>query len=155
PARPHNKPERQPPASLRKNKAAPSISPKPTANLQHLSAKFTEGANTGNEMTLVPKNIATVRINWLPDNSQSADVGVQWVDSQRYGGDFSNTCSARIPSFATLDGRYAKRVGAWEFAIAGSNLTNKHYFANAYGNCQTGIYPDAGRQLKLSARYDF
>jgi len=126
-----------------------------SANLQHVSAKFTEGPNTGNAMTLVPKNIATIRINWLPDNSQSADVGLQWVDSQRYGGDFSNTCSARIPSFATLDGRYAKRVGAWEVAIAGSNLTNKHYFANAYGNCQSGIYPDAGRQLKLSARYDF
>ena len=129
-----------------------------SANLQHLSAKFTEGVNAGNEMTLVPKNIATIRINWSPDNSQNADVGLQWVDSQRYGGDFSNTCSARIPSFATLDGRYAKRIGAWEFAIAGSNLTNKHYFANAFGDrfgCQNGIYPDAGRQLKLSARYDF
>ena len=126
-----------------------------SANLQHVSAKFAGGTNAGKEMTLVPKNIATVRINWLPDNSQSADVGVQWVDSQRYGGDFSNNCSARIPSFAMLDGRYAKRVGAWEFAIAGSNLTDKHYFTNAYGNCQSGIYPDAGRQLKLSARYDF
>ncbi|NMM39080.1 MAG: TonB-dependent receptor [Glaciimonas sp.] len=126
-----------------------------SANLQHLSAQFIEGQNAGNEITLVPKNIATVRINWMPDNSQSADVGVQWVDSQRYGGDFSNTCSARMPSFATLDGRYAKRVGAWEFAIAGSNLTDKHYFTNAYGNCQSGIYTDNGRQLKLSARYDF
>ncbi|NMM27269.1 MAG: TonB-dependent receptor [Glaciimonas sp.] len=126
-----------------------------SANLQHLSAQFIEGPNAGNEITLVPKNIATLRINWMPDNSQSADVGMQWVDSQRYGGDFSNTCSARMPSFATLDGRYAKRVGAWEFAIAGSNLTDKQYFTNAYGNCQSGIYPDNGRQLKLSARYDF
>lgn len=128
-----------------------------SANLQHVSAKFTEGPNAGNEMVMVPKNIVSVRLNWLPADGQSADIGAQWVDSQRYGGDFENNCLARIPSFVTLDGRYAKRVGAWEFAITGSNLTDKHYYSNAY-SCKpgiSGIYPGAGRQLKLSARYDF
>lgn len=128
-----------------------------SANLQHVSAKFTEGPNAGNEMVMVPKNIVSVRLNWLPADGQSADIGAQWVDSQRYGGDFANNCSAKIPSFVTLDGRYAKRVGAWEFAIAGSNLTDKQYYNNAY-SCDPdtpGIYPGAGRQIKLSARYDF
>jgi iron complex outermembrane receptor protein len=78
-----------------------------------------------------------------------------WVDAQRYGGDFSNTCSSRIPSYTTLDARYAVRAGAWELAIAGSNLTGKDYFSNAFGACQSGIYPDAGRQVKVSARLDF
>lgn len=122
--------------------------------LQHVSAKFRSGPNGGKEMVLVPKNIATVRMSWLPRNGQSADVGVQWVDSQRYGSDFSNTCSARIPSFATLDARYAIRMGGWEFAISGSNLTDKDYFSQAFG-CQSGIYPDAGRAVRLSARMDF
>jgi iron complex outermembrane receptor protein len=125
-----------------------------SATLQHLNAKFTDGPNAGNEIVMVPKNTATVRLSWLPGNGQTADVGVQWVDTQRYGSDFSNTCIAQMPSFATIDGRYARQYGAWELALSGTNLANKHYFTNAFG-CQSGIYPDAGRQLKISARYDF
>lgn len=125
--------------------------------LQHVSAKFTEGPYAGREMTLVPKNIATLRLNWLPGNGQSADVGVQWVDSQRFGGDFSNACNERISSYATLDARYAIRVGSWELALSGTNLTNKDYFSQAFGTCRNSasIYPDAGRAVKLSARLNF
>ncbi len=128
-----------------------------SAILQHVKAKFTDGPYAGREMTLVPKNAATLRLNWLPGNGQSADVGVQWVDSQRYAGDFTNACNVRIPSFATLDARYAIRMGAWEFAVTGSNLTDKDYFSQAFGKCQdsASIYPDAGRLVKFSARMDF
>lgn len=122
---------------------------------QYVDAKFTEGPYAGREMVLVPKNTATLRLNWLPGNGHSADVGLQWVDSQRYGGDFSNACNLRIPSFATLDARYAVRVGAWEFAVRGTNLTDKNYFTNAYGKCGDGIYPDTGRAVRFSARMDF
>ncbi len=123
---------------------------------QHVSAKFADGPNAGKEMVLVPQNTATVRLNWQSDK-QTADVGVQWVDTQRYGKDFSNSCTARIPSFATLDARYAVRVSAWEFAVSGTNLTDKDYYSQAFGDCSNsrGIYPDAGRSVKLSARLDF
>ena len=106
-------------------------------------------------MALVPKNTVTVHVSWLPGDGQSANVGAQWVDKQQYGDqDFSNSCSAMIPSYATLDARYAKAIGAWEFAVAGTNLTDKHYFSNAYA-CMDGIYPSDARQLKISARYNF
>lgn len=126
-----------------------------SGNLQHVSAKLTDGPNAGREIPLVPHNTAFLHLNWLPANGQSAMVGVQWTDSQRYGNDFSNACSARIPSFTTMDARYARQMGKWEFAIAGSNLTDRHYFTNAFGACQSGIYPDSGRLLKVSARLDF
>lgn len=126
-----------------------------SALVQHVSARFSNGPNDGNEIVLAPKNTATVRLNWVPLYGHTADMGVQWVDSQRYGGDFSNSCNARIPSFTTLDGRYAVRTGAWEFAVTGTNLTDRDYFTNAYGACQSGIYPDPGRQIKISARLDF
>jgi iron complex outermembrane receptor protein len=125
-----------------------------SAHLQHVIAKFTDGPNAGRELVLVPKNVLTARISWVPGNGQSADVGAQWVDSQRYGSDFSNTCAARMPSYTTFDARYAIKVGSWELAAAGLNLADRHYFSNAFG-CQSGIYPSDGRQLKLSARYDF
>lgn len=126
-----------------------------TATWQHLSASFTGGDNAGREVVLVPRNIASLRLNWQPTSSHTAHAGVHWVDSQRYGGDFDNACTARIPSFATLDARYAWRTGGWELAVAGANLADRDYFTNAFGACRTGIYPDPGRQLKVSARYDF
>ena len=123
-------------------------------NGQIVQAKFTDGPYAGRVMVMVPKHTISARLNWLPADGQSASIGVQWADSQRYGGDFDNTCSAKIPAYTTIDARYARKIGSWEFAISGNNLTNRNYFSNAYG-CRSGIYPNAGRQIKASARYDF
>jgi iron complex outermembrane receptor protein len=123
-------------------------------HLQHVKASFTGGANAGREMVLVPKNLVSARLTWAPATGHSVDIGAQWVDSQRYGSDFTNACAARIPSYTTIDARYARSIGKWELAVSGLNLADKRYFSNAFG-CQTGIYPSDGRQLKLSARYDF
>ncbi|MGZ8321088.1 MAG: TonB-dependent receptor family protein [Telluria sp.] len=124
------------------------------ASYQHVQAEFTDGPNNGREMVLVPKNILTARLSWAPASGHSADVGVQWVDSQRYGNDFTNSCGARIPSYTTIDARYARRVGPWEFALSGLNLADKNYYSNAF-LCRGGIYPGDGRQLRASVRYDF
>lgn len=124
-----------------------------TAGYQHVEASFRSGANAGKDVVLVPKNMLTARLNWQSGN-QTASAGAQWVDRQRYGNDFSNSCSTTMPSYTTLDARYALRASAWEFAMAGSNLAGKDYFSRAYG-CRGNIYPDAGRQLKFTARYDF
>lgn len=123
-----------------------------SATYQHVDAKFTEGMNNGQELALVPRNTLNTRLSWKTGN-QNADVGLQWADTQRYGGKFS-TCSARIPSYVTLDARYAIRVNAWEFALTGTNLTDRNYFSQAF-SCQAGIYPENGRAVKFTARYDF
>jgi iron complex outermembrane receptor protein len=125
-----------------------------SGHLQHVKATFRGGPNAGREMVLVPKNVLTARLSWTPSAGHSADLGAQWVDSQRSGGDFTNTCAARVSSYTTIDGRYAHRMGPWELALSGLNLADKNYYSNAYG-CGYGIYPSNGRQLKLSARYDF
>jgi iron complex outermembrane receptor protein len=125
-----------------------------TAHLQHVNAQFTAGPNLGREMVLVPKNVLTARLAWQPAGNQSVDAGAQWVDHQRYGSDFDNSCAARIPSYVTFDARYALKLGRWEMAASGLNLADRRYFSNAFG-CQSGIYPSDGRQLKLSARYAF
>ena len=124
------------------------------AHYQHVKAEFTDGVNSGKEVALVPKNVLTARLSWTPANGQTADIGAQWVDSQRYGGDFDNSCGAEMPSFTTFDARYARKFGQWEVAVSGLNLADKHYFSQAF-SCKSGIYPADGRQLKLSARYDF
>lgn len=125
-----------------------------SARFQHVNAQFTAGPNAGREMVLVPKNVLTARMAWQPAGNQSADMGAQWVDRQRYGSDFDNSCAAHMPGYVTFDARYALKLGRWELAASGLNLADRHYFSNAYG-CQSGIYPSDGRQMKLSARYSF
>jgi iron complex outermembrane receptor protein len=125
-----------------------------SGQVQHVQARFTDGPNEGRDMVLVPKNIVTARLSWLPGDGQSADFGAQWVDKQRNGNDFDNSCTALMPAFTTFDARYAKKFGAWEVALSGLNLADKRYYSQAFG-CQSGIYPGAGRQMKVSARYDF
>jgi iron complex outermembrane receptor protein len=125
-----------------------------TGHWQHVKAEFRSGANAGREMVLVPENVVTARLAWQPGNGQVADIGVQWVGSQRYGSDFSNTCAYRIPSHSTVDARYSRTVGRFEFGVSALNLGDKQYFSQGF-QCRAGIYPSAGRQLKVSARYDF
>lgn len=125
-----------------------------SGHYQHVKASFTGGPNAGREMVLVPKNVVSARLAWTPADGHSADIGAQWVDSQRFGSDFDNGCAARMPSFATIDARYARKFGAWEVALSGLNLTDNAHYTQAFG-CRSGIYPSDGRQMKLSARYDF
>lgn len=127
-----------------------------SAAYQHIEAKFVEGVNAGREVALVPKNTLSTRLNWKSGN-QSADAGVRWIDRQRSGGDFANTC-AKMPSFTTIDARYAVRVNAWEFALTGTNLADRNYYSQAFscaGGQVSGIYPENGREVKFTARYDF
>ena len=123
-------------------------------NWQHIKADFTEGPNAGREVVLVPRNTAAIRLNWLPGGPHSASAGVVWMDAQRYGSDFTNACSNRIPGHATLDARYAWRHDRWEFALAGTNLADRRYYTNAF-NCTGGIYPENGRAITASLRRDF
>ncbi|WP_035372824.1 TonB-dependent receptor [Pseudoduganella violaceinigra] len=123
-------------------------------HFQQVDAEFRSGPNAGRELALVPKNTVTVRLAWLPSNGQSADIGVQRVSKQRYGGDFDNSCDARMPAYTTVDGRYARKFGQWELALTALNLFDKDHYSQAF-SCRGGIYPDNGRQLKVSARYDF
>ena len=128
------------------------------ARYQYVDAKFREGVNSGKQMVLVPKNTLSARLSWTPADGQSADIGAQWVDRQRVGSDFANSCSTKIPGFTTFDARYARKVGQGACALAGLNLTDKHYYSQAYsceGGVHGGIYAADGRQLKLSARYEF
>ena len=124
-----------------------------SAHFQHVNAAFTDGPNAGRDMVLVPKNVLSTRLSWLGEG-QSADIGAQWIDKQRYGDDFTNACIARIGGYTTFDARYAKKFGPWELAVTGNNLADHRYFSNAF-SCQGGIYPSDGRQLKMSVRYDF
>lgn len=127
-----------------------------SATYQHVDARLTGGANSGRELALVPANALSARVRWRAGR-HGVDGGLRWVDRQRPGNDFINTCR-KMPSITTLDARYALRLQSWELALAGTNLGARHYYSQAYacdGGQVSGLYPENGRAVKFTIRHDF
>ena len=122
--------------------------------LRQVHARYDDYAYDGPDIALVPKTLASVRLYWTGRHGASADVGVQWLRALRYGQDFEHSCLAQVPAFATLDGRYVRKLGAWELELSGSNLANRRHYGDAPG-CRSSIYQNDARQLRVSARYHF
>jgi iron complex outermembrane receptor protein len=123
-----------------------------SAHYQHVQAKFREGVNNGKEMVLVPKNTLTARLSWT-GQGQTADVGVQWWTSS-VTAMTSPTVQRRDPFLHHAGCTLCAQVRPVGVGVSGQNLTDKHYYSQAF-SCKGGIYPSNGRQLKISARYDF
>lgn len=122
--------------------------------LQQAHARYENYPYDGADIALVPKTLATARLYWTPPGRSSADLGVQWLRALRYGNDFDNSCLAQVPAFATLDGHYGYKVGAWQLELAASNLADRRHYGDARA-CRSSIYQNDRRQLRLSARYQF
>ncbi len=122
---------------------------------QQVNASFDDYPYHGQDIALVPKTLLSARVYWAPPGgASSADMGVQWLRALRYGNDFDHSCLAQVPAFATLDGRYTRKMGAWELALSGSNLTNRRHYGDAPA-CRSSIYQNDARQLRVSLRYRF
>ena len=118
-------------------------------------AVFTAGQYTGNDVMLVPRRTLALRADWRPAPGHSLNAGVQWVASQ--SPDFGNTC--RMPSYATADLRYAYQWGAAELALGIANLADRKYYTQSFGctpaGVATSVYPEPGRTVTASLRYQF
>jgi len=118
-------------------------------------ARFSAGANAGNDVMLVPKRTLAVRADWRPAAEHSVGAGVVWVSSQ--APDFANRCTT--PSYATVDLRYAYTWRNAEFALGIANLGDRKYYTQAFGctaaGVTTSIYPEAGRTVTASMMFKF
>ena len=124
------------------------------ANAALRSARFQSGVYAGKDVPLVPRQTLAVRADWRFAAAQQISAGVQWVGAQRP--DFDNACS--MPSYATLDTRYAYKFTNAELSLGVTNLTNNKYYSQAFactGGVTQGIYPDAGRAATATLRVHF
>lgn len=123
--------------------------------LQTVKAQFASGINSGLEMPLVSSVSGTLRLGWKPDVHRTVTLGVQYLGEARFGDDNANTCAARIPSSTLWDARYAYVYDKLEVALALTNLSDVASYSYAY-SCATGaLYPDPGRRIALSVKYNF
>ncbi len=118
------------------------------------SATFRSGPYSGNDVPLVPRRTLAVRADWAPLAGHRVSGGVNWVSSQHP--DFANACA--MPSYTTVDARYAYQWKNAEFALGVANLLDRKYYTQAFGcaaGATTSIYPDPGRAVTASVRLQF
>ncbi|MBU3999492.1 MAG: TonB-dependent receptor [Gammaproteobacteria bacterium] len=117
-------------------------------------AKFTEGAHNGKNVPLVAGTTVALRADWRPVAAHSVNAGVVWVSSQHV--DFDNVCS--VPSYATVDARYAYQWQNVEVSVGLSNLLDAKYYTQAFtctAGVTNGIYPEAGRAVTAALKVNF
>ena len=118
------------------------------------SAKFAAGAYAGNSLPQVPTQTAAIGVDLRPAPRHLVNLGLHWVSAQKV--DFANTCS--IPAYTTLDSRYAYSESHWEWSVAVKNLTDQHFYTQAYnctGSLPASVYPEPGRTVSVAARLRF
>jgi iron complex outermembrane receptor protein len=134
----------------------------PKINLQ--SAKYTAGSFDGKNVALVPKISSSIGLIYKPKSSVTYSSYLNYVGSQYYEGDESNSKN-KMPSFTTVDLSATYKYGSWESAIRLKNIFDKRY-ANygGYGfvNLAPGssgysyyYYPADPRAIYISTRYTF
>lgn len=123
-------------------------------NLAVKESKFTQGAHNGKDVPLVAGTTLAVRGDWRPAPAHSVNAGVLWVSSQSV--DFNNAC--KVPSYTTVDARYAYQWRNVEMSLGASNLLDAKYYTQAFtcaAGVTNGIYPEAGRALTAALRVHF
>lgn len=117
-------------------------------------AKFTQGAHNGKNVPLVAGTTLALRTDWHPAPAHSVNAGVVWVSSQHV--DYNNACT--IPSYATVDARYAYQLRNVELSLGMNNLLDAKYYTQAFtctAGVTNGIYPEAGRAFTAALRVKF
>lgn len=117
-------------------------------------ARFTDGVYSGKDVALVAGKTAAIGVDWRPQSGHLLSTGVSWVSSQYV--DFDNLCS--IPSYSTVDARYAYTTGNVELALGVKNLADTKYYTQAFtcaAGVTSGIYPEAGRVVAATVQVKF
>lgn len=124
------------------------------ANLALREARFRAGPNAGRDVPLVPGAALALRADWTPAAGHQLGGGLNWVSSQH--SDFANLC--KIPSFHTVDLRYAYQWNQVELSLGVSNLFDKKYFTQSFvctAGVTNGVYPEPGRAFTAALRVRF
>ncbi len=127
-------------------------------SLQTVDAKFREGPFAGKQIPSVASISTAVRLLWLIDTQQSLNFGVQYLGGSRLSNDIANRCSAQMPDRTLLDARYAWNNRKIEVSLSAINLTDEKSYSYGITNADcsaVNVYPDPGRTLKATVKYNF
>jgi iron complex outermembrane receptor protein len=124
------------------------------ARLAVRQSVFRSGSYSDKDVPLAPRHTLALRTEWTPAQNHHVFANVNIVGAQYP--DFANQC--KMPSYTTLDARYAYQVKRVEYSLGVKNLLDHRFYTQAYGcngNQTTSIYPEAGRVVNLAVRLHY
>jgi iron complex outermembrane receptor protein len=128
------------------------------ANIAYHDARFThfsidDGSGpvdvSGNQLTLAPHVLASAGLLYTPEQGFKATLVARYVGKRYF--DEENTASAS--SYVTLDATLGYRLGRYELALEGTNLTNRRppVSQSEFGSSSFYLLPAASWFLTLRA----
>lgn len=132
-----------------------------SGNLQLMNAQFSGGPNAGKRVPLVSRTSASARVGYAVTAQHRIEAALLHRSSAPIGGDVANACSDVAPANTRLDVRYSWREKengkGWRLAAALDNVTDRKSYSYGFsaGCGVIGVYPEAGRVLRLTAGYTF
>jgi outer membrane receptor protein involved in Fe transport len=126
-----------------------------------MNARFDDGSNLGKRVPLVSRRSATARLGYAITAQHRLEAALQHRSSAPIGGDVQNACTTQVPAHTQLDLRYSWQEKAsdkgWRFAAALDNVSDRKSYSYGFsaGCGVIGVYPEAGRMLRLNAAYTF
>jgi iron complex outermembrane receptor protein len=122
------------------------------ASLATLEAKFRD---TGKDVPLVPRYIATAGVAWSFAARTRLNVNTRYVGSQRYDNDPDNVFRP-MPAYGLLDAKLEHAVGRGvSVALEGRNLLDKNYYSYGLWDGANSFfaYPQPRRAVYLSVAW--
>lgn len=122
----------------------------------YTKAMFNNGPYDGNEIPLVSKDMARLKLIWQSESLGTYTLAANYVGESRYGGDFTNS-HEYAPDYTTVDLQGAWQIDRWRVTAKVINATNKQYSPYS-GLSFAGLpfyYPADERSVFTSGTYQF
>ena len=129
------------------------------ASYSHTRAEFSEGIFAGNSIPLVPSNSASLITIWKPGTNKILSAQLNYIGSQYFDNDQSNSFGEKIPAYTTVDIKATKTLPRWTIAGIINNILDRDYFDYGVSSSSTSgkynAYPKPGRTFYLSVSRQF
>jgi len=128
-----------------------------SASYTYAASTFREGIYDGNQVPLVPKNKAALRLSWDGDSFGQYTAIANYIGQRYYSGDYANALNM-LPSYTTVDLMAAWNFKPWSISARMLNVFDKIYSPYAgYSTFQSDYYyyPADGRTFLMTASYSF
>ena len=110
-------------------------------NYTYMRSKFREGAFSGNNVPLVPKNTASLAGTWQQSANTDFTVAVNYVDNKYFDNDQSNSFGKKIPSYTTVDARASHIIAGYRLGLDINNIFEEKAIDYGVSSVSTaGVY---------------
>lgn len=123
------------------------------AGYAYTDATFTDGADRGKRIPLVPRHRGNLALDWRLNDAWTIQATVSRTGGQPYGSDTDNS-SPTMAGYTLWDLSASWRRGPWRLQIAGRNLGDADYSSSGFDTTPfapgLAVYPADGRAVYVT-----